>query len=304
MNIDMKQAENGYKEPYGNREELKPFLTCIDHSVSRETFSLLLDPENELLVTFPRPKEAELPSYYESEDYISHTDSKRTLMEKVYQLVKVYSVKKKLKLINKLSGRKGHILDIGCGTGDLLSVCEKDGWKISGIEPSKMARELALNKITSKEGIKNSIEEFSDIKHQGFDIITMWHVLEHVPNLLEYIEMLKGLLAPNGYLIVAVPNFKSYDASHYKEFWAAYDVPRHLWHFSEKSIKQLFGEHDFDVIKTLPLIFDSFYVSLLSEKYMTGKANLISGFKTGLISNIKAMRSNEFSSKVYIIKKR
>jgi hypothetical protein len=103
---------------------------------------------------------------------------------------------------------------------------------------------------------------------------------------------------------VAVPNYKSYDATHYKEFWAAYDVPRHLWHFSEKSISHIFGEHDFDLVKTLPLIFDSFYVSLLSEKYMTGKSNLISGFLTGLTSNIKARHTGEFSSKIYLLKKR
>lgn len=300
----MKQAEKEYKQPYENKEKLTPYITCIDHTVSRETFSLFLDPVTDLLVTFPRPNEADLPSYYESEEYISHTDSKRTLMDKVYQLVKTYSLKKKLKLINKLNGSKGHILDIGCGTGDLLSVCEKEGWKISGIEPSKNARDLALNKISYKEGIKKDLSEFSDSSKGMFDVITMWHVLEHVPNLLEYIDRLKDLLSQRGYLIIAVPNFKSYDASHYKEFWAAYDVPRHLWHFSEKSINQIFGQHDFEVVQTLPLIFDSFYVSLLSEKYMTGKSNFVSGFKTGLLSNIKAMQTKEFSSKIYVIKKR
>ncbi len=300
----MTQAENGHQEPFGKPEELKPFLKCIDHTVSRETFSLLLDPENDLLITFPRPKEADLPAYYESEKYISHTDSKRTLLDKVYQMIKTYSLKRKLKLINKLTGRKGSILDIGCGTGDLLKVCEKDGWQIAGAEPSKKARELAMNKIVSKERIREDLNKFSDMGNGNFDIITMWHVLEHVPNLLEYIEKLKTLLSPNGYLIVAVPNFKSYDAIHYKEFWAAYDVPRHLWHFSEKSIRQIFGQNGFDVVNTLPLLFDSFYVSLLSEKYKTGKSNLVSGFKTGLISNIKAKHTGEFSSKIYVLKKR
>ena len=304
MNHDMTQAAKEYKEPYENKEALKPFLTCIDHTVSRETFSLLLDPETDLLITFPRPKEADLPSYYESEEYISHTDSKRTLMDKVYQLIKNYSLKRKLKLINKLIGGKGHLLDIGCGTGDLLSVCEKDGWQISGTEPNRKARELAVHKIDSPECIKEDLNEFSGGDEGNFNIISMWHVLEHVPNLLEYIEKLKELLTQDGYLIVAVPNFKSHDAVHYKEFWAAYDVPRHLWHFSEKSIRHIFGQHDFDVVKTLPLIFDSFYVSLLSEKYKTGKSNLISGFITGLTSNIKARHSGEFSSKIYLLKKR
>ena len=194
--------------------------------------------------------------------------------------------------------RSGEVLIHAIG-----AIREKDGWQISGTEPSEKARELALNKITYKEGIKKDLSEFSDSNKGKFDVITMWHVLEHVPNLLEYIEKLKELLAPNGYLIVAVPNFKSHDAIHYKEFWAAYDVPRHLWHFSEKSIRYIFAKYDFEVIETLPMIFDSFYVSLLSEKNMTGKSNLISGFKTGLISNIKARRTNEYSSKIYVIKK-
>ena len=298
----MTLLEKGSKEPYKNIDSLQPFLTCVDHTVSRETFSLFLDPETDLLITLPRPEEKDLPAYYESEQYISHTDSKRTLMDKAYQLIKTYSLKRKLKLINNLQEGKGHILDIGCGTGDLLSVCEKDGWQISGTEPSVKARELAVRKINSSQSIKEGLNEFSE---KGvFNIISMWHVLEHVPNLLEYIEKLKELLTDDGYLVIAVPNFKSYDALHYKEFWAAYDVPRHLWHFSEKSIRYLFGQHNFEVVNTMPLIFDSFYVSLLSEKYKTGKPNLIPAIKTGLISNIKARRTKEFSSRIYILKKR
>ena len=298
----MTLSKKVHQEPYQNKENLKPFLKCIDHTVSRETFSLFRDPETDLLITFPRPNETDLPSYYESEEYISHTDSNRTLMDKAYQLIKTYSLKRKLKLINKLSTSRGHILDIGCGTGDLLSVCEKDGWQISGTEPNQKARELALKKIDSSDSIKEDLNEFSG--NGSFNIISMWHVLEHVPNLLEYIEKLKALLTANGYLIVAVPNFKSYDAGHYKEFWAAYDVPRHLWHFSEKSIRHIFGQQDFEIVNTMPLIFDSFYVSLLSEKYKTGKSNLFSAFKTGLISNLKARRTEEFSSRIYILKKR
>ncbi len=300
--MHMTLANKSQTEPYKNKENLQPFLTCVDHTVSRETFSLFRDPETDLLVTFPRPKEADLPSYYESEEYISHTDSSRTLMDKVYQVIKSYSLKRKLKLINKLNGRKGRILDIGCGTGDLLSVCEKDGWQISGTEPNIKARELATQKINSSECLKEDLNQFSE--KGNFDIISMWHVLEHVPNLDEYIKKLKELLTADGHLIIAVPNFKSYDAIHYKEFWAAYDVPRHLWHFSEKSIRHIFGEQDFELVNTRPLIFDSFYVSLLSEKYKTGKSNLFSALKTGLVSNLKARRTEEFSSRIYILKKR
>ena len=246
MHVDMKQVEKKIKEPYGNKDLLEPFLNCVDHTVSRETFSLFLDPETDLLVTLPRPSDADLASYYESEDYISHTDSKRSLMDKVYQLIKSYSLKRKLKMINGLMNHKGKILDIGCGTGDLLSVCEKDGWDIYGVEPSKKAADLARSKVASSGSIVSDLNGLEN--NVTFDVITMWHVLEHVPNLMEYIEVLKNLLSKDGHLIVAVPNFKSYDAVYYKEFWAAYDVPRHLWHFSEKAIRHIFGKSGFEVV--------------------------------------------------------
>lgn len=290
------------EDMYANKEGLEPFLSCLDHTVSRETFDLFLDRETDLLVTFPRPSESELPGYYESEDYISHTDSKKSLMDRVYQMVKNYSIKKKLKLMNSLSGGGGKLLDIGCGTGDLLSACEKDGWEIKGVEPNERARELALGKVVSQESVLSDINDISSDLNHTFNVISMWHVLEHVPNLSEYIVRLKQLLTSDGYLIIAVPNFKSYDANHYKEFWAAYDVPRHLWHFSEKSIRHIFAVHDFKVVDTRPLIFDAFYVSLLSEKYKSGKSNLLSALKIGLRSNLKARSSKQYSSMIYVIK--
>lgn len=299
----MKKSTKDFREPFESKQNLKPYLDCVDHTVSRETFSLFLDPDIDLLVTEPRPSDGDLASYYESDDYISHTDAKQSIMDKLYQAVKNYSLKKKLKLINGLAGRKGNLLDIGCGTGDLLSVCEKDGWNIAGVEPSEKARELAKDKINSEVDLRNDLKDIANTEAGQYDVITMWHVLEHVPNLMEYIQMLKELLSEKGHLIIAVPNFKSYDAKHYKEYWAAYDVPRHLWHFSEKSIRSIFGQNDFEVIQTLPLIFDSFYVSLLSEKYKTGKSNFVSGFLNGLKSNMQARSSGEYSSKIYILKK-
>ena len=288
--------------PYSEEKNLKLFLSCKDYTVSRETFNLFLDEKTDLLVTLPRPSDQELPGYYESEDYISHTDSKTSLMDSVYQMIKNYSLKKKLKMINGLNEQKGLILDIGCGTGDFLATCEKDGWSIKGIEPNEKARQLAQRKIKKGDLISHDIDSLLESNKGLFDVITMWHVLEHVPNLMEYIEQLKGLLKPNGCLVVAVPNFKSYDANYYKEHWAAFDVPRHLWHFSEASIKNIFGRFNFKVVKILPMIFDSFYVSLLSEKYKTGKSNLLSAFKVGLVSNLKAKSSNQYSSLIYLIK--
>lgn len=273
----------------------KPFLKVKDYSVSQETFELLYDEELDMLITYPQPSLDKLPSYYESVDYISHTDGNKSLFEKMYQFVKAIALKNKLKLINSQSA-KGRILDIGAGVGDFLSVCKNDGWQTIGIEPSDKAKNIAKSKGVS------FVENLSELENHSFDIITMWHVLEHVPNLEEQIAELKRLIKPNGTIIIAVPNFKSFDAKHYGQFWAAFDVPIHLWHFSKTAIQKLFAKEKLELMKVLPMKFDSFYVSLLSEKYKTGKMNFIKAFFIGLKSNLKAAGNSEYSSHIYVIK--
>lgn len=275
---------------------LKNFLTVKDNSVSKETFELLYDENLDMLITSPQPDENNLSKYYESEDYISHTDGKRSLFEKVYHFIKSIALKKKLSLLNDLSKSKGSLLDIGAGTGDFLLVAKNDGWNAVGIEPSEKAKTIA-----SKKGValRSNLSDFED---SSFDIITMWHVLEHVPNLENQIKELKRLIKPNGSIIIAVPNFNSYDANYYKEYWAAFDVPRHLWHFSKTAIKKLFAEENLELVKILPMKFDSFYVSLLSEKYKTGKMNYVKAFSVGWKSNLKAKRNFEYSSHIYVLK--
>ena len=237
-----------------------------------------------------------LGKYYESADYISHTDSKRSLFEKAYHFVKNIALKNKLNLINSLQPNKGRILDIGAGTGDFLSVAKNDGWQTIGLEPSDRAKAIAKNKGVS------FVEETRELEHGSFDVISMWHVLEHVPDLDKQIKELKRLLKPTGTLIIAVPNFKSFDAKHYGKFWAAYDVPIHFWHFSKTAIKFLFEKEEMKLEKVLPMKFDSFYVSLLSEKYKSGKMNFMKAFFIGLQSNRKARKNFEYSSHIYILK--
>ena len=272
------------------------YLKVKDHSVSQETFDLLYDSDLDMLVTNPQPSLDVLDKYYDSPDYLSHTDGNKSLFEKLYQFVRNIALKNKLNLINSLSENKGKILDIGAGTGDFLAFVKQNGWQTIGSEPSQKAREIAINK-----GV-DFVNETSELDNQSFDIITMWHVLEHVSDLEKQIQELKRLLKPNGTLIVAVPNFKSFDANYYKEFWAAYDVPIHFWHFSKKAIKLLFEKENMKLIDVLPMKFDAFYVSLLSEKYKTGKMNFIKAFYIGLKSNLKAIKTSEYSSHIYIIK--
>lgn len=272
------------------------YIKVKDHSVSKEEFELVIDEDLQLLKTYPQPSASALPKYYESDDYISHTDGKRSFFEQLYQWVKSRSLQKKVELINTFHQGKGKILDIGAGTGDFLVCAKESGWQTVGIEPNEKAQNMAVSKGVSFEKDTQSIK-----KHQ-FDVITMWHVLEHIPNIEQKIQELKILLKPGGTLIVAVPNFKSYDANYYGEFWAAYDVPRHLWHFSKIAIEKLFAKEDMKLVRTLPMFFDSFYVALLSEKYKTGKMNYFKAFWIGFQSNLKAKRTLEYSSHIYVIK--
>ncbi|APY10984.1 methyltransferase [Seonamhaeicola sp. S2-3] len=277
----------------------KIHLVVKDYSVSGENFELIQNKEFGFLETHPQPTIEKLPEYYKSEDYISHTDSKRNLFEKIYHLVRRIALNKKLKLINSFKTENKSLLDFGCGTGDFLQTAQKNSWLVTGIEPNEDARNIA-NKKTNNS-VFNS-EAFFKLKENTFDVITLWHVLEHLPNLEEHVNILKKLLKPNGVLIIAVPNYKSYDAQFYKQFWAAFDVPRHLWHFNKTSIFKLFSKVSMKVIKTKPMWFDAFYVCLLSEKYKTGKMNFIKAFFNGFISNLKSLSSKEASSLIYIIK--
>ncbi|PRX51583.1 class I SAM-dependent methyltransferase [Salegentibacter salegens] len=269
-------------------------LTCKDHLVSGEEFQLQKRSDFDILETIPKPED--LSAYYESENYISHTDSSKSFTDKLYQGVKNFMLLQKLKWIHKVS-KGNNLLDIGAGTGDFLLAANRKKWNVEGIEPNAQARKLAAEK-----GIELQ-QELSYFKDASFDVITMWHVLEHVPDLDFQLKELYRLLKPNGVAVIAVPNFKSFDAEYYKEFWAAYDVPRHLWHFSQTGINELFKRHNFEKLKTKPLVFDSFYVSLLSEKNKTGNSNMIEAFKIGVKSNLKAQSTSEYSSLVYFFLK-
>ena len=266
-----------------------------DYLVTQEPFELEYNPKLDILVTRPVPKD--LGKYYDPNNYISHSDSGNGIVENIYQLVKKYTLNKKVKLIKGLNVGEKKLLDIGCGTGEFLFNANKKDWNTVGVELNDNARKKALDKNLE---IYKSLD---DLNNKKFDVITLWHVLEHLPNLDEQINKIGFLLNNNGTLIIAVPNYKSYDAQYYKEFWAAYDTPRHLWHFSQNAIKNIFKNKKIKVVKTIPMYFDSYYVSLLSEKYKSGSSNYFKAFYRGFISNMKAKSSSEYSSLIYVLKK-
>lgn len=281
------------------RKNKSIYLKVKDHSVTGEMFELRHDSENDMLETYPQPSKESLPKYYKSEDYISHTDTKRNLFEWAYHLVRKTTLKSKLSLLETFNIDAKNLLDVGCGTGDFLLAAKNNDWNISGVEPDEKAREIANEKTNNSV---YGIEKLLNFDKHSFDVITLWHVLEHLPELEENISVFKSLLKPNGRLVIAVPNFKSYDAIFYKENWAAFDAPRHLWHFSQTSIKKMFGKIKMEIEQTLPLKFDAYYVSLLSEKYKTGWMNFIRAYFVGARSNMKARFSGEYSSLIYVVK--
>jgi 2-polyprenyl-3-methyl-5-hydroxy-6-metoxy-1,4-benzoquinol methylase len=281
--------------------KIEPFLVCKDYTVSHQIQRCV---ECNFKFTSPRPEDADLGKYYKAEDYISHSDTKKGLVNKLYHGVRSYTLIKKLQLvIQHTKSKSGKILDYGAGTGAFLNTCKTNKWDALGIEPDETARQVMADKfgITTFSSWKEAQENPS---FSNFDCITAWHVLEHVPDLKETINALKASLKDKGIFIVAVPNPESNDAKHYKQFWAAYDLPRHLWHFEPKNMTKLFTENGFKLEKTLPMVFDSFYVSMLSEKYKTGSTGLVKAFMSGLISNINANKTGkEFSSQIYVFRK-
>ncbi len=280
------------------------FLTCTDHLASLKKFTICSCAGCGFKYTSPSPTPSELPKYYQSSEYISHTDSKKGLINQLYQFVKKYSVYKKLKLVFRYKQERGNLLDFGCGTGSFLEACNKAGWRSFGIEPNDSARALAATKTPGK--VFESIEElYNNEQALKFDVITLWHVLEHIPNLESWFDFINNRLKENGIVIIAVPNCNSHDALFFKEFWAAYDLPRHLWHFTPKTITDLFSRKGFKCLGISPMIFDSFYVSILSYKNRYGKAKFVASFWRGFVSNLKAIKDQKsYSSQIYIFQRK
>ena len=273
------------------------FITAEDHTVSHEKFNIVSCDSCGFKFTNPRPNDADLGKYYQSEDYISHSDTRKGIVSKLYHQVRKFTLKKKLELVSGFVSR-GAILDYGCGTGAFVNACGLAGWNAFGVEPDRGARKMAFESGLNVSETKEILDQKT--KDLKFNAITLWHVLEHVTDLTLSIDFFKRKLAREGVLIIAVPNHKSFDAQHYGEFWAGYDVPRHLYHFDPASITQLMQRHSFKLLDSFPMKFDSFYVSLLSEKYKTQKTRLFQAFATGLKSNLKTKAPGDYSSVIYV----
>jgi 2-polyprenyl-3-methyl-5-hydroxy-6-metoxy-1,4-benzoquinol methylase len=216
----------------------------------------------------------------------------------LYKVARGFTLDRKYRLVSKYcKGNK--LLDLGCGTGAFLNHAKYKGLDVLGVEPDKGARAFAIEKY----GLSVCDETMlSELEASSFGAITLWHVLEHVPNLDERLVQLKQLLHPQGRIFIAVPNPNSFDAQHYQTHWAAYDVPRHLWHFTPITMRKLLEKNGLHLHDVLPMKLDAFYISLLSERYKHGRERYFSAFWNGVKSNLKAGK-HAWSSQIYVIGK-
>jgi 2-polyprenyl-3-methyl-5-hydroxy-6-metoxy-1,4-benzoquinol methylase len=287
--------------PVCQHSKLSHYLTCTDYTVSYQTFQLERCENCGFVLTNPRPDQDNLGKYYQSDAYISHSEKATNLIDQVYKISRSFTLRWKFNLINRHSTQKPQtLLDYGCGTGAFLQYCKKRNLKVAGVEPSSTAREHARQNA-GKEVYPN----LEEIQSQ-FDVITLWHVLEHVVDLHRTIDQLKNRLQQNGTMFIAVPNLQSQDATKYREHWAGYDVPRHLWHFSRQTMQRILTSHNLKLVNVLAMPLDSYYVSLLSEKYLNksnAPGNILKAIHQGWQSNHAAKNTAEYSSLIYIVRK-
>ncbi len=286
--------------PVCKSRDLKLFQSCEDHTVSHETFTIFRCEVCGLGITSPRPDEEQLVKYYQSDEYISHSGKTSGGVGVLYRIARLFALRWKRKIVSvKCSGKT--ILDFGCGTGEFLHNLKEYGWGVEGVELSDIGQKKSSTLLGQQ--IHTTL---SEIGNKQFDVITAWHVVEHIAGLNATLEQLKNNLKKDGTIFIAVPNYESADSRYYQQHWAGYDVPRHLWHFTKNSMTKLLTEHGFSLITIKPMKLDSFYVSMLSEKYRSKNPsavkNLLGGFLSGLRSNLAAREQNNYSSLIYIAK--
>jgi SAM-dependent methyltransferase len=288
--------------PLCSSEEIGLLFNCNDHFISGKNFSIFKCSACGFLFTQDYPEEHDIAQYYESDDYISHSDTSKGFSNKLYRVARNLMLKKKKELIKKITGLKvGTILDIGSGTGYFASTMKKNGWRVKGIEINEKARKFSEAHFGLEVSAPDKISTF---EADSFDCITLWHVLEHFHDPFNYISEIYRLLKPGAICVIALPNSDSYDAKHYNRFWAAWDVPRHLWHFNPVTLR-LFSEKSGFILENLKILpLDVFYISQLSEKYKGSPLHFLKGMTQAIIfAVLSAFKKRRSSSVIYILRK-
>ncbi len=285
--------------PWCGTPSSKTYIQLKDYFLTQEAFEIVECPHCGLLYTNPRPAPDQIGRYYQSETYYSHQENKKGFIPRLYERVKVVNLKNKVKMATE-GLAPGRLLDIGCGVGDFLVQMQKQKWEVMGVEPSDDAKNIAEARLGFRP---IGPSDYASLPDASFDVITLWHVLEHVDDLKTQTSEITRLLKPKGRLVIALPNFQSFDCQHFKDKWAAWDVPRHLNHFSPKTLQNLITSLGFTPIGTKKLIWDAYYISFMSEQFLHHSLPLIRGAYWGLVSNCKARKSGNWSSLVYLFEK-
>ncbi|MFK5854611.1 MAG: class I SAM-dependent methyltransferase [Bacteroidota bacterium] len=283
--------------PVCSNSNISTYINTKDYFFTQDNFSLTKCLDCDFVFTNPIP--TNLGKYYDTPDYLSHNTDDNGMMGSSYSYLRNINIKRKYNLVKRYN-TSGKFLDIGCGTGELLKYFKDNNWVVQGIEPNNSARELAKTKYNINVAEENELDH---IQPNSLDVISMWHVLEHVPNLHKRLEQISKLIKKSGTVFIALPNLDSPDSKKYKEYWSALDVPRHLHHFTQQTFEKLISYHGMKLIHAEPMKLDSYYVSMLSEKYKKNSFYLVSAFISGIISNFKAKKKNSYSSMIYVVKK-
>ena len=283
--------------PICKNQDFSLVLNTADHFLTNEKFDLVKCNQCSLVFTNPIPTRDHLGSYYESSEYLSHKPEQKSLRNFVYRLVRKININRKYRLVSGYQA-SGSLLEIGIGTGELLNHFNQNGWETTGIEPNESARKYAISNYRLDVFEENKLNALPE---NSFDVIMLWHVMEHVYDLHERMQQIKRLLKKNGFVFIAVPNLRSPDFKKYKEYWAGLDVPRHLYHFTESSVSNLVNRYSLNIIAKYPMKFDAYYVSLLSEKYLGNRSPYFSALINGFKSNREAKTKNNYSSMIFVI---
>ena len=281
--------------PLCGHDKFTKVMDCPDHFLSKEVFAIHECQQCKLRFTNPRPDENSIINYYKSDSYISHSNKSSSFKDLIYKMVRKITLKQKLQMIKRFTFQ-GKLLDYGCGTGHFLDYAHSKGWQVQGVEPDETARQNLPSTLANKV-----VADLDSIKDEDFNVITLFHVLEHVHQLDSTLKSLIQKLNANGVLILALPNHQSHDAQHYGEYWAGYDVPRHLYHFNQRSLFHLSRKYGLNIVSTIPMKFDSYYVSMLSEQYLGHGNTFMRGLIRGYKSNRKANKTKEYSSLIYVL---
>lgn len=283
-------------------EKTDRYLRLKDHFLSKEEFDVFRCIDCGFIFTQDHPDEDNISDYYKSEDYFSHNDNAKSLSAILYKIARELMLKRKLRIIRKTSGLStGVLLDIGSGSGHFAAFIKKNGWRVSGVEINKTVRERSSSEFNFPVFAPDRL---SSLQSESFDCVTLWHSLEHFQEPFKYTYEIKRLLKPGGICILALPNSSSCDAEYYRESWGAWDVPRHLWHFTPETVRLFSEKSGFFIRDILSLPFDVYYVSTLSEKYRSARSPLVSGILKGIrFSILSVFNLKRSSSLIYILKK-